>query len=104
MPAPVAPGAGKSPAFRRQSGGAFGDDDGVPAREYNLGYFPFGIQPVYAENLLWQPLLLTDADGRASVQFKLPGVVTTYRVLVDGHVDGRIGSGEGRIISQTGRD
>ena len=58
---------------------------------------------------LWMApfVLLPDANGRASVQFKLPGVVTTYRVLVDGHLDGRegrIGSGEGKIISQTSRD
>ncbi|MBC8869581.1 MAG: hypothetical protein H8E44_09195 [Planctomycetes bacterium] len=58
-----------------------------------------GILPTYDDTLLWQPLLLTDANGRASVRFTLPGVITSYRVLVDGHMDGRIGSGEGKIVS-----
>ncbi len=107
MPAPVAPGAADwgftpsdKPSWTRGEAGR------VTVRELYSGRqnLAVGSQPVYADNLLWQPLLLTDANGRASVQFELPGVVTTYRVLVDGHVDGRIGSGEGKIISQPSQD
>jgi uncharacterized protein YfaS (alpha-2-macroglobulin family) len=46
----------------------------------------------------WEPLLLTDAQGRATLQFRLPDTATTYRVLVDGHAQGRIGSYLGRIV------
>lgn len=100
MPEPFAPDAaelGFVPADK--PGGMLGRDRRVWVRERY-----FGRQPVYADNLLWQPLLLTDANGQASIQFELPGVVTTYRVLVDGHVDGRIGSGEGKIISKPSQD
>ncbi|NLF73385.1 MAG: hypothetical protein GX575_30475 [Candidatus Anammoximicrobium sp.] len=54
----------------------------------------------HAETLLWEPLLETDAQGRATLEFTLPDAATTYRVLVDGHAAGRIGSYLGRIIVQ----
>ncbi len=50
------------------------------------------------ETVCWEPLLLTDAQGRATLQFRLPETATTYRVLVDGHAQGRIGSYLGRIV------
>ncbi len=50
------------------------------------------------ETVLWEPLLQTDARGRATFQFQLPETATTYRVLVDGHAAGRIGSYLGRIM------
>jgi len=94
-------GMGAGGAVRDESD-SMPEDDRLLVRKY--AYFPGkqmarGLQPAYAETLLWQPLLLTDANGRTSVEFTLPGVVTSYRVLVDGHVDGRIGSGEGKVIS-----
>jgi hypothetical protein len=49
------------------------------------------------ETVCWEPLLLTDAQGRATLQFRLPDTATTYRVLIDGHAQGRIGSYLGRI-------
>ena len=52
------------------------------------------------ETVCWEPLLLTDAQGRATLQFRLPDTATTYRVLVDGHAQGRIGSHLGRIVVQ----
>jgi len=104
----VAPGGEKrGRADGEQPGWGYGQDDEAYWRErgyFRKDHFPFVLPPVYAENLLWQPLLLTDANGRASVEFTLPGVETTYRVLVDGHMDGRIGSGEGKIISKTSRE
>jgi hypothetical protein len=64
----------------------------------NLGEFDaYGLSaPV--ETVVWEPLLLTDAQGRATIQFTLPNATTTYRVLVDGHASGRIGSYLGRIV------
>jgi len=52
------------------------------------------------ETLFWEPLLETDARGQAAVKFKLPDTATTYRVLIDGHAAGRIGSYFGRIVVQ----
>lgn len=54
----------------------------------------------HVETLLWEPLLETDAQGHAALQFNLPDAATTYRVLVDGHAAGRIGSCLGRIVVQ----
>lgn len=53
-----------------------------------------------AATVYWEPLLVTDAEGRASIRFRLPETPTTYRVLVDGHGQGRIGSYLGRIVVQ----
>lgn len=52
------------------------------------------------ETLFWEPLLETDARGQAGLKFKLPDTATTYRVLIDGHAAGRIGSYSGRIVVQ----
>ncbi len=50
----------------------------------------------FTETLLWQPVLVTNADGKASVSFTLSDAVAPYRVLVAGHsLDGRIGSVSG---------
>jgi hypothetical protein len=55
----------------------------------------------FAETLYWHPLLLTDADGRATVRFDLSDSVTTFRVLADAHgADGRIGSGGGEVVAR----
>ncbi len=49
--------------------------------------------PDLAETLYWHPLLETDPQGRATIQFELPDSETTFRVQIDGHTDqGRIGS------------
>ena len=46
-----------------------------------------------AETVLWQPVLVTPADGRAAVKFDLPNGVGGYQVLVAGHsLDGRLGA------------
>jgi uncharacterized protein YfaS (alpha-2-macroglobulin family) len=55
----------------------------------------------FTETLYWHPLLLTDADGRATLRFDLSDAVTTFRVLADAHgADGRIGSGGGEVIAR----
>lgn len=42
--------------------------------------------------LFWHPLLATDAEGRATFQVRLPRRAGTFRILVDAHADGGIGS------------
>jgi len=83
---------------------ALDKDDRLVLRQYRylLGKpSTWGFHVDHAENLYWQPLLLTDAAGQTSIQFTLPDVVTTFRVLVDGHADGRIGSADGQVVSRT---
>lgn len=52
------------------------------------------------ETVCWEPLLLTDAQGQATIQFRLPEAAASYRVLIDGHAQGRIGSHLGRLVVQ----
>lgn len=52
------------------------------------------------ETVCWEPLLLSDAQGQATIQFRVPEAAATYRVLVDGHAQGRIGSHLGRLVVQ----
>ncbi|GAA5504831.1 MG2 domain-containing protein [Novipirellula caenicola] len=55
----------------------------------------------FAETLYWQPLLITDSEGRASIRFDLSDSVTTFRVNVDAHAtSGRIGSYGGAVTSR----
>jgi hypothetical protein len=56
--------------------------------------------PDYRETLYWNPLLITDANGRAEVVFDLSDGVSTYRVLIDGHANGRITSATGEIKAE----
>lgn len=52
----------------------------------------------FTETLLWQPVIVTNADGKANVSFTLSDAVAPYRVLVAGHsLDSRIGAVSGII-------
>lgn len=52
----------------------------------------------FTETLLWQPVIVTPTDGKATVTFSLSDDVAPYRVLVAGHtLDGRIGAVSGVI-------
>jgi hypothetical protein len=64
----------------------------------SLAEFDADARSAPMETACWEPFLLTDAQGRATLQFRLPETTTTYRVLVDGHAQGRIGSYLGRIV------
>jgi hypothetical protein len=47
----------------------------------------------FTETLVWQPVLVTPSNGRATIRFSLSDEVNAYRILVAGHsLDGRIGS------------
>lgn len=52
----------------------------------------------FTETLLWQPVLVTPANGKATVSFALSDQVNPYEVLIAGHtLDGRLGSVSGVI-------
>ena len=78
------------------------DELRFPVRQYAHQHQPNedGVRDDYTETLCWQPFLMTDSDGRATVRFDLSDSVTTFRVQVDGHGNGRIGSGGGEVISR----
>lgn len=59
-----------------------------------------GVRSDFAETLYWNPLLLADAQGRATLEFELSDAVTTFRVSADAHGEGRLGSGGGEIVSR----
>ena len=62
---------------------------------------PAGARTDFAQTLFWHPLLLTDADGRAQIEFDLCDSITTFRTLIDGHgTAARIGSGSGTVTSR----
>ena len=112
----LAPPAGLRRLFDRvkvDPGVRAGDDDrerayqGLPpaptltVREYaNARRNPDAVDPDAAdpaaraaETLLWQPVLVTPADGKATLSFDLADGVAGYQVLVAGHtLDGRLGA------------
>ncbi len=60
-----------------------------------------GVRHDFAETLYWQPMLVTDSTGKATIRFDLSDSVTTFRVNVDGHsADGRLGSGGGEVTAR----
>jgi anti-sigma factor RsiW len=73
-------------------------------REYAHAYRP-GEDPVvrtdFAETLLWQPVLVVPADGKAQVSFELCDSVTAFEVTAFGHtLDGRLGAATGQVESR----
>jgi len=99
----AAAGRKAEPAEIRDAIKEFAKDRRLMVRQYHrLTGKPstWGYHAVHAENLYWAPLLMTDTAGQTSIQFTLPGAATTFRVLVDGHVDGRIGSAADDIVSK----
>lgn len=57
-----------------------------------------GAKRDFAKTLFWKPLLIAGPDGKASMSFKLPDAAATFRVTVDAHGEGRIGSGRAEIV------
>ena len=79
------------------------DELRFPVREYAHKHVrrESGLREDFTETLFWQPLLITDANGEATIRFDLSDSVTTFRVLADAHTgDGRIGSGGGEVLSR----
>ena len=61
---------------------------------------PPGVRTDFTETVFWHPLLLADADGRAEVAFDLSDSTGIFRLRVDAHGEGRIGSGTAEVISR----
>lgn len=71
-------------------------------REYAHRAMPFsGTRDDFAEVLAWAPLLVTDANGEAQLEFDTPDSITSFRVAVDAH-DGRgaLGAGEAEFTNR----
>jgi len=49
-------------------------------------------------SLYFNPQLMTDSDGKATIQFTMPQAEGEYRLLVDALGQGRIGSRQQTII------
>jgi len=104
VPAPSAPAA---PEMAEPISQPFADSPERSGRPLYRQYASRGLTAIRADELsppaetvFWAPLLDADAQGQTTLQFKLPAAATTYRVLVDGHAAGRIGSYLGRIVVQ----
>jgi hypothetical protein len=97
---PVA--AGHPPAKPAEKSAKAAELDRFTVRQYAHQHLagPPGVRSDFAETLFWHPLLLAGADGRAGISFELSDSVGTFRVLVDAHADGRIGSGGCKVISR----
>jgi hypothetical protein len=53
----------------------------------------------FGKTLLWEPLLIADRDGKASIHFTFPDAPGTFHVIVDAHDAGRLGSCRAKIIT-----
>ncbi len=55
----------------------------------------------FTETLYWNPLLIADENGRASIQFDLSDSITTFRVTAHTHDNaGGLGTGSGEVMSR----
>ena len=77
-----------------------------PIRQYAHQHQPAqpGVRSDFTETVYWNPLLIADEEGRATIRFDLSDSVTTFRVVADAHGErgelGRIGTGGGAIESR----
>jgi len=79
------------------------DELRFPIREYSHKHVSTkaNVREDFTETLYWQPMLITDSQGIASIRFDLSDSVTTFKVLADAHSnDGRIGTGGGELVSR----
>ena len=79
------------------------DELRFPVREYAHQHLSTrdDMREDFAETLYWQPLLITDSNGKASIRFDLSDSVTTFKVMADAHSsEGRIGTGGGDVVSR----
>jgi hypothetical protein len=62
------------------------------------------IEPDRTETIYWNPLLLVDENGPVTIRFRLSDAETTYRLLINGHGDGRLGTYRDTITAAPGAD
>jgi uncharacterized protein YfaS (alpha-2-macroglobulin family) len=75
------------------SGGGPGAPNIAPAD----GFVP-AAEPI-VETLLWRPIVLTDADGRASLDVEMPPAMTSWRFAGQAvTTDGRLGFAEATVV------
>ena len=74
-----------------------------PIRQYAHLHRPSDnqVRSDFAETLFWNPMMVTDSAGTATIRFDLSDSLTMFRVHVDGHSsDGRLGSGGGSVLTE----
>ncbi|MCE9544641.1 MAG: hypothetical protein K8T25_03865 [Planctomycetia bacterium] len=79
-----------------------------PVRQYAHQHTPSeaGVRTDFAETLYWNPLVIANEQGEATIRFDLSDAVTTFRVAVDAHAAagseglGRIGTGGGGLVAR----
>ena len=79
------------------------DELRFPVREYAHQHVSTSkdVREDFTETLYWQPLLITDSQGKATIRFDLSDSVTTFKVITDAHSEsGRIGTGGGEVVSR----
>ncbi|QDV86007.1 MG2 domain-containing protein [Planctomycetes bacterium TBK1r] len=55
----------------------------------------------FTETVYWNPMMVTDSTGTATIRFDLSDSLTMFRVDVDAHsTDGRLGSGGGAVVTE----
>ena len=87
------------PTARRESGSRLRPSSSASTPISYIAGKP-GVRSDFTETLYWNPLLIADADGRASIHFDLSDAVTAFRLTADAHGSGRLGSGRAEIVSR----
>ena len=78
----------------------------LPVRDFAYQHVPdpTGQRSDSVDVLYWNPLVIANREGRATIRFDLPAGTASYRVQVDAHAGGqqqpvgRIGTGGGTIV------
>lgn len=75
----------------------FPGGDGI--KKMSFADFAMELRNLFKSTAYWNPDVAVDKDGRASIEFKLPDNLTTYRIMAvvsDGR--GRVGSADKKIL------
>ncbi|WP_182869191.1 MG2 domain-containing protein [Rhodopirellula sp. JC639] len=79
------------------------DELRFPIRQYAHLHRPAeaNVRSDFTETLYWNPMMVTDSTGTATIRFDLSDSLTMFRVDVDAHSsDGRLGSGGGAVVTE----
>jgi hypothetical protein len=78
--------------LNRRKGGAR-----APTKPDSL-YLSVATKKGLPETLFWDPFVLTDEQGRATIKLQLPPTDARYRLRIDAHAPGRLGFLEQPIV------